>query len=142
MAQKVIHWEWELKEWFIKNYKKLGYSKIIRKDIGIFPDFIMQKKGKKICVELETCSSHFLQHKHDSSLVDEVICIIKDCKLAVPCETISELKYQAPIARVSATLDPRTIQLIQELVKKFGYRNNSHVIEEAIKHFFVFRNKK
>ncbi|MBM3230166.1 ribbon-helix-helix protein, CopG family [Candidatus Pacearchaeota archaeon] len=44
--------------------------------------------------------------------------------------------------RISATLDPQTIQLVQALVKKFGYRNSSHLIEEAIKSFSHQRNKK
>ena len=57
--KKVIKNESELKKWVIKNYKKLGYSAIVRKDIGICPDLIMIRDGKEVRVELETVASNF-----------------------------------------------------------------------------------
>ena len=35
--------------------------------------------------------------------------------------------------RISATIDNSTLKIIDELLKKGGYRNKSHVIEDAIK---------
>ena len=46
MAKKMIQSELELKKWFIKNYRDLGYSKIVRGDKGKFPDFIMSETLK------------------------------------------------------------------------------------------------
>lgn len=40
--------ELDFKNWFTRNYRKLGFSEIIRKDIGIFPDFIMLKDNKEV----------------------------------------------------------------------------------------------
>ncbi len=37
--------------------------------------------------------------------------------------------------RVSATIDPETNELLDEILKKGKYRNKSHILEEAIKHF-------
>jgi Arc/MetJ-type ribon-helix-helix transcriptional regulator len=35
--------------------------------------------------------------------------------------------------RISATVEKETEKIIKDLLKKRGYRNKSHVIEEAIK---------
>lgn len=35
--------------------------------------------------------------------------------------------------RISATIDKKTVKIIKEIMKKGGYRNKSHIIEEAIK---------
>ena len=36
-------------------------------------------------------------------------------------------------ARVSATIDKKTLEIIKEFLKIGKYRNKSHIIEEAIK---------
>ena len=84
--------ESDLKNWFKKNYQKLGFTKIIRKDIGIFPDFIMLEEGKKIKVELEIKSSNFILHKHSIKRVNKVICIKKDAELGVPIIELNNFK--------------------------------------------------
>ncbi|MFH1802074.1 MAG: hypothetical protein ABH864_01325 [archaeon] len=38
--------ESDFRNWFKKNCKKRGFDKILRHDIGRFPDFIMERKGK------------------------------------------------------------------------------------------------
>ncbi|MEK6855082.1 MAG: winged helix-turn-helix transcriptional regulator [Nanoarchaeota archaeon] len=81
--------EEDLKNWFKKNYKKLGFSDILRYDVGICPDFIMKEKGKSVRVELEIKSSHFLLHGHSIKNVDRIICIKKDIDFGIP---IIELK--------------------------------------------------
>ncbi len=43
--------------------------------------------------------------------------------------------------RVSATIDPETEDLLDNILKKGRYRNKSHILEEAIKHF-AKENKK
>jgi|TARA_Y100000296_G_C4996088_1_gene167815 Arc/MetJ-type ribon-helix-helix transcriptional regulator len=35
--------------------------------------------------------------------------------------------------RISATVDEKTLKIIDEKLKKESYRNKSHIIEEAIK---------
>lgn len=37
--------------------------------------------------------------------------------------------------RVSATIDPETNKIIENMLKKGIYRNKSHILEEAIKSF-------
>jgi len=125
--------EYHFSKWFEKNFRKLGYSKIIRKDIGIFPDFIMLKRGKHLKVELETLSSNFLLHKHDKRKVDEVVCIKEDVKLGIPTRVVKNLNYVGGKARISATIDSSTMNIIKIFLKKGKYRNKSHIIEEAIK---------
>jgi len=130
---KRIRTENEFKKWFEKNYKKLGYSKIIKKDNGKFPDFIMLRKGKEIKVELETLASNFILHKHNPEKVDEIICIKKDIDIGVLTREINGLNYVSKIKRVSFTVDEKTVNMINILLKKKGFRNKSHVIEEAIR---------
>jgi len=36
--------------------------------------------------------------------------------------------------RISATIDEETLEIIKRILKKGKYRNQSHVIEDAIKH--------
>ncbi len=87
-----IRKEADLKNWFKKNYKKLGFSKIVRQDIGIFPDFIMLEKNRRVKVELEIKASNFLLHKHPLKRVDKVICIKKDINLKVPVVELKKFK--------------------------------------------------
>jgi len=35
--------------------------------------------------------------------------------------------------RISATIDKKTVKIINGILKKGGHRNRSHIIEEAIK---------
>ena len=129
---KKIRSEDELKKWFIVNYKKLGYDKIVKGDTGIFPDFIMCKKGDEISVELETLSSNFLLHGHDISKVDEVVCVKEDVDLGVPTTEIKDFEFSPRVKRISATIDEETDKLLDKLLKDGTYRNKSHIIEKAI----------
>ena len=91
--KKVIKNEKQFSDWFIENYKKLVYDRIIRSDISRFPDFIMLKDGKEIRVELETVSSNFILHKHDINKVDEIVCLINDIEFPKPIIEVRELEY-------------------------------------------------
>jgi hypothetical protein len=124
--------ELEMKRWFEKNFEKLGYSKIIRKDRGDFPDFIMLRNNKETKVELETLSSNFILHNHDLTKVDEVVCMKKDINLNLPVIEIKGLKFLGGKRRISATVDNETVNIIEVLLKDGTYRNKSHVIETAI----------
>jgi hypothetical protein len=93
MNKKVIKNEKQFAEWFRKNYKKLGYSKIVRGDISRCPDFIMLKKGKEVGVELETVASNFLVHKHDLNKVDEILCLVKDIELGKPVREVKDVEF-------------------------------------------------
>ena len=89
---KKIKNEFELRNWFKKNYKSLGFSKILKDNSKGFPDFIMLEKGKKVRIELEIKSSNFILHKHSSKEVDKVICIYKDVKLDIPVIELQDFK--------------------------------------------------
>lgn len=84
--------ELDFKNWFKKNYKKLGFSKIIKSDNMRFPDFVVSENGKRTRVELEIKSSHFNLHKHNPKKVDKVVCIINDEKLEVPIIEVKGIK--------------------------------------------------
>ena len=117
--------EFMLKQWFEKNFEKLGYDSIVRKDIGIFPDFIMLKNGKEIKVELETISSNFILHNHDIDKADEVVCITKDVDLGIPIVEIKGLKFVGLKSRISATIDEENADYVRSIVKQGNYRNMS-----------------
>jgi len=76
--------ETDFAEWFQSNYRELVYSRILKAQTQAeTPDFIMERDGKPVRVELETRASDFLYHKHDIADVDEVVCVIDDKKLPV-----------------------------------------------------------
>ena len=143
MADKItVKSELEMKKWFENNFEKLGYDKIIKKDGGTFPDFMMLRKGKEIGVELETQSSHFILHKHDVKKVDEVICIDRDLELGIPIIKIKEMVYHPKIERVSATMDGKLVKRLRNILESSDkYRNMSHLIETAIEKFLKEENK-
>lgn len=132
MRGRKIKTEKELKEWFEKNFKKLGYSKIIKKDSGKFPDYIMLKDNKELGVEVETLLSNFILHKHKENLVNEIVCIKKDINLKVPIKEVKELEFIGNKQRISATVDKEIKNFVEFLVKTGSYRNKSHVIEAAL----------
>ena len=135
--KKIIRSELELSKWFEKNFKKFGYSEIFRKDIGIFPDFIMLRKGKKVRVELETLASNFVRHKHNINKVDEIVCVNKDIDIGVTIIEIKDLKYIPKKIRRSFTIDEKVYDslnsLTKKLVEKGKYRNKSHFVESALR---------
>jgi hypothetical protein len=47
-------------------------------------------------VELETLSSHFIEHNHDSEETDFVICLVKDKELPVTTIEVSMFEYLMP----------------------------------------------
>jgi len=142
MAKKIIRSELEFSQWFKKNFKKLGYEKILKKDSGKFPDFIMLKKGKGVGIELETLSSNFILHKHDKSKVDEIVCLKKDVDIGVPTLEVKSLRYIPRLERISATIDGDKAKLLDKLLENGKYRNKSHIIEEAIKLILEKENAK
>jgi hypothetical protein len=83
--------ESDLRNWFKKNYKKLGFTNIVKSNTLKFPDFIMIENGKRVNVELETRSSNFILHKHPKKNI-KVICIIEDVKLNVPTIIIDKIR--------------------------------------------------
>lgn len=117
--KKVIKTESELKKWVIDNYRKLGFSKIIRKDIGICPDLIMMRDGKEVRIELETMSSNFLRHKHDLNKVDEVISAINDIEIGKPITEIHELEFQGnPNTKVTLSIEEDVYNRFQKFCEE------------------------
>ncbi|MBD3249449.1 hypothetical protein GF336_05370 [Candidatus Woesearchaeota archaeon] len=109
MSKEIIKNEKEFADWFKDNYKKLGFSKIVRPDISRCPDFIMLKDGKNVNVELETVASNFLVHKHDLDKVDEIICLVKDTELGKPITDVKELRFNGP-RKVTLSIDSNVYQ--------------------------------
>jgi len=133
MDKKIVMNESEFKEWFKHNFEVFGYSKIIKDNKGKFPDFIMLKESIQIGVELETLSSNFILHKHDSKKVDEVICIEKDVDLNVPLKIATSVEFQPQTRRISATIEPELKRFLNKIVAEKKFRNKSHAIEYAVK---------
>lgn len=84
--------ESDFRNWFKKNYKKLGFSEILKSNTKGCPDFIMLEGDKKVKVELEIKTSNFILHKHSRKKVDKIICAIEDIKLKVPTIKIKNVK--------------------------------------------------
>jgi len=91
--------ESDLQNWFKKNYKKLGFSDIIKYDSQRFPDFIMLENGKEVRIELEIKASNFLLHKHPKNKVDRVICIEKDVELGIPTLELKNFELVSPLLK-------------------------------------------
>ena len=88
--------EEEFTNWFIDNYRSLGFDKIVEYRKRQFPDFIMLMDNKEVKVELETLSSHFIEHNHDPEETDFVICLVKDKELPVTTIEVSMFEYLIP----------------------------------------------
>ena len=127
----IIKKESEFKNWFRKNYRKFGFSKIVRDDIGECPDFIMLRDKKEVGVELETLASNFELHSHHKDEIDEIICIVNNRDLNIPTTEAKGLEFQGK-ERTSFTVDKGTVKIIDSLVKTGKYRNRSHAVEVAI----------
>ncbi len=140
MKKRVIKNEKQFANWFRKNYRELGYSKIIRGDISKCPDFIMLKKGKEVRVELETVSSNFIAHKHSYGDVDEIVCLVKDIELKKPVKVVNELKYEGNI-KVTLSLDSKIYDGFQKYCNDNAFIF-SKKIELLIKEFLSNKNNK
>jgi transcriptional antiterminator Rof (Rho-off) len=68
---------------FGRFYETLGFSSLKSFNRG-FPDCVAIRDGKECRIELEYMSSNFIQHKHDTSKVDMVVCWKKDKELSIP----------------------------------------------------------
>ena len=106
--------ELDFQNWFKKNYKKLGFSKIIKQNHTDFPDFIMQQDGKKVRVELEIKSSNFILHKHPISKVDKVICIKKDLELDIPIIELKNFRVVGNLENTHYSLENRILKLFEK----------------------------
>ena len=122
-----------------KNHKKLGYSKIIRGDIGICPDFIMLKNGEETRVELETYSSNFNVHKHSLEEVDEIVCLVKDVVLGKPIIEARGVEFSLP-RKVTLSLNDEAYKEFQEFCEENDIMLSKR-IERLIKEH-VKENKK
>ena len=89
---RLIRDESDFRNWFKMNYKKIGFSKILKSSTKSCPDFVVLNDNKKVKVELEIKSSNFNLHKHSKKDVDKVICIIEDVKLDLPTIKVSGLR--------------------------------------------------
>jgi hypothetical protein len=118
MNKKIVFREKEFSEWFSKNFKKFGFSKIIKKNITTSPDYIMLKNGTEVGVELETLASNFVLHKHDIKKIDEVLCLVKDVNLGLPITEVTDLLYKPKNRRVTLSLNFELYKEFQKFCKK------------------------
>lgn len=105
--------ESDFKNWFKKNYKKLGFSKIVRYDQQRFPDFVMLRDGKEVRVELEIKSSNFILHKHPIGEVDEIICIKKDVELKMPITELRNFELISPLSNSKYSIPSQIYELFK-----------------------------
>ena len=84
--------ESDFRNWFKKNYHKLGFSKIVKSNSDCCPDFVMLRDDKEVRVELEVKSSNFYLHGHSVDDVDEIVCAIKDVDIPVPIIKIDDVE--------------------------------------------------
>ena len=121
MKKKIIKNESEFKQWFMRNYKKFGYSEIIRKDIGRCPDFIMSRNNCNVNVELESVASNFLMHKHPPNKVDEVVCIVNDIGLEKPVIVAEDLEFKGSSKiKVTLSIDNKVYSEFQKYCEKYA----------------------
>jgi hypothetical protein len=114
--KKIVKSEKELVGWFKKNFKSLGYDEILKENKNTFPDFIMSRNGRKIRVEIELRTSHFILHKHSPKKVDEVVCIDDDTNLDKKTIVVDGLEYEPKKAkRVSIVLDDEQLKILNSL---------------------------
>ncbi len=149
----IIRHESDFRNWFKKNYKKLGFSKIVQSNSRSFPDFIMLEDGKKVRVELETKSSNFIMHKHPVDRVDKVICIEDDFKLDVPTIKIKNLKLiksakiNSPYSfksQILKLLKKNKVMTTSEVasIMKIGHSTSNRALLELIINGKIIRIKK
>ena len=106
--------EFEFNNWFKKNYSKLGFARVAKDNGGRFPDFIMEKDGRRTRVELETLSSNFILHKHQKSKVDFVVCIKQDEKIDVPIIIAKNFKLVGLNGKRPYSLEELIINIIRK----------------------------
>ncbi len=102
MNSDIIKNEEDLDKWFKKNYKKLGYTKIVKDNNGAFPDYIMLRDKKEVRVELEVHSSNFKIHKHDVRKADEIVCLKHTANYNPPLRIIEINRFIKEGPRVKA----------------------------------------
>lgn len=105
--KQIVQYESEFSDWFKKNYRKLGFSKIVKQNISTSPDFVMLKGGKEIGVELETLASNFILHKHRLDKIDEVLCLVKDIELGLPIIVVTDLIFKPKYRRVTLSINDK-----------------------------------
>lgn len=111
--------EKEFHEWFENNYNILGFDEIIQNNYTKFPDFVLKKDDKEVRVELETLSSNFILHGHDSNSVDLVICIMKDVNLPIQVVEISPFKFEQT-KQVSVSIDDDEYYKLEKFSNETG----------------------
>ena len=112
----IINNELDFRQWFKDNFKKLGFTKIIKENFKGFPDFIVEDKIGEKRVELETYASNFIKHRHPTN-IDYVICIKKDIKLDVPI-------IEVPKLRLVSFLEKESSFSIKNKINKFIRKSN------------------
>jgi len=123
--------ESEFAEWFEKNFKLLGFKKILKKRAKSYPDYLMEDiKGNKLEVELELVGRDFLRHKHDPRKVDLILCVFStESEIAgVPVlsliqapKSLEEIIRRPSIAGPSISIPTPLYEKIKEIIENTGF---------------------
>ena len=105
-GKQLVFSESEVYDFFVKHYRKFGFRRIIRHDVGKGCDLIMEdSEGNRVRVEIEVVASSYKLHPEDYA--DVVVCAWKDTELPLRVIDLSkwlipwrklEVKYNAPWA--------------------------------------------
>jgi|GEM_PF-71339 len=80
-----------IRTWFEDNFRTLGFKEMKKK--GETPgEYVMETEEGEVRVKLETLSSNFFRHEHDTNEIDMVICLLENEKLPVDTVEILGLK--------------------------------------------------
>jgi hypothetical protein len=130
--------EKQFRIWFEKNYKWLGYTKIVKSLVNNTPDYIMQRDdGTPEKVELEIIDKHFIQHKHKPEDADIIICVYGNNKniLGVPVLSLIKgyPKKNNKGALIQLDLTEKESKILEELKYDFRVNSKVEVIKRLIK---------
>ncbi len=129
--------EEEFRRWFKKNFMIFGFSKIIeeRKNKAGSPDFIMESNNKPIGVELETLSSHFIDHKHKKEEIDLVICLVNNRKLPVKTIELMNFEFNKKYYDVTSIRISKKLKKELRKLEVHSRETDEQIIIRLIKHF-------
>jgi len=126
--------EAELRDWIGDNIELFGFSEIVedRRAGSGSPDLDVKKDDEIIGVELETYSSHFLNHGHQHDPCDLLICLVEDKE--VPVKTVEIESFEPIVAEKVIKVPPELKEKLDDL-KRMDREPYYSVIDRLIESF-------
>ncbi len=106
----------KFRQWFENNFQIFGFDEL--KHSKHDSTYILEKNGKEREVELEILSSDFLEHGHDPSSVDLLICLLEDEETPVETKEITDLDLTEEFSRASESFEFGKVFLLLELTEE------------------------